>query len=131
MPEFQPHKAPARHGFLHRLTGIRILEGIDGRDVLEHERQIENLKLLGKGFELRQRGGRELYVALQHRLQHRVIIIKRGVRKHLHTGLAVHFGVHAVGKHLGGNPLWVLVRVGDVSELHHDFAFVAACAGKG
>ena len=45
-------KAAAAHGIFHGLAGSRILETVDGIDIGEHERKIEDAELLGELFEL-------------------------------------------------------------------------------
>ena len=131
MPEFEADETAANHRFLHRLAGFRILEGIDGVDILEHEGQIEDLELLGEGLELRQGRRGELHIALKHRLKHGIVIVKRGVRIDLHAGLAVHFGVHPFGKQAGCDAFGVLVGIGYMGKFHDDFAIVAARCRQG
>src|SRR5690606_16381196 len=69
---------------LHRgqqaLPGGALLEAVDGRHVVEQERQVEDLDLLGVVLEFGQRWGDQLYVAEQQRLHFLAIAEQRGVR---------------------------------------------------
>ena len=113
------------HRFHHLLTGVGGLEGVDGLDVLEHERQVEDAEHLGELLELGQRGRGHLHVAVQHCLEHLVVVVECRVRVDLHAGLAVHLLVDALLQQRRGDALGVLVGVGDVAELDDHLAFVA------
>ena len=124
VPETQAQQAAACHRFFHRHTGFRVLELVNRVDVGEHERQIKDAELLGELLEFRQRRGRHLHVALQHRFKHLVVVVKRRVREHFHAHLAVHLVVDALFQQRGGDAFGVFVGVCDVAELDHDFAVV-------
>ena len=73
-----------------------VLELVNGVDVFEHERKVENAELLGELLELRERRGRHLNIALQQRFENLVIVIKRGLRKDFHAGFAIHLVIDAL-----------------------------------
>ena len=124
VPESQTLQAAALHAVFHGLTGLRGLERVHGVDILEYERQVKQAELLGEFFELRQRRRGKLDVALQHRLKHFVVVVKRRVWEDFHASLAVHFLVHALLQQGGCNAFGVLVGVGHMAEFDDHLAIV-------
>ncbi len=130
-PEMQAGEADIVDRVQQRAGGVGMEEPVDGRQVVEQERQVEQAVFLGVGLELGERGRGELHVAEQHGFLDLVVVEERGVREDLHAGLAVHLLVDAFGQHVRRDAL----RVGFghvMAELDDDFAVVAAvrkCAG--
>ncbi len=65
-----------------------LLKAVDGIDVVEQERQVENLQLLGVLLELRQRRGEQLHFVVAQRFQFRGITEQRRIGVYLHADLA-------------------------------------------
>src|SRR5690606_4744541 len=98
---------------------LALLEAVDRRDVVEQERQVEELDLLGVAVELRQRRSDELDIAQQQRFHLLAVAEQLRAREDLHIDLAGQefFGdfleldrARAHGCRLGH----------DVAELDHD-----------
>jgi hypothetical protein len=88
VPVGQALQPLALHGVEQRLALGALLEAVHRLDVVEQERQVEHLQLLGVAVELRQRRRDELHVAEQHCLQFLGVAEQLRVREHLHLHLA-------------------------------------------
>src|SRR5690606_29066536 len=76
------------HGAQQALAGFALLEAVNRFDVVEQERQIEDLNALGVVLELGQRGSDQLYVAQQQSFHFLAVTKQRGVRVDLDLDLA-------------------------------------------
>ncbi len=76
------------HGGQQSLALVALLEAVDRSHVVEQERQVEYLKLLGVLLELGQRRRDQLDVAQQQRFHFLAVTEQRGVRVDLHLDLA-------------------------------------------
>ncbi|MNV70625.1 hypothetical protein D3C71_1636030 [compost metagenome] len=79
MPVTQAGDVLVFHGGEQCLALRALLEAVDGGDVLEQERQVEYLDLLGVLLELGQGWGDQLHVAEQQRFHFLAIAEQRGV----------------------------------------------------
>ena len=81
-------QALALHGPQQVLSRRALLEAVDGADILEQERQIEDLQFFGVLSELGERWRRELHVAEQHGAENGVVVEQLRTRENLDLHLA-------------------------------------------
>src|SRR3989338_7867835 len=107
------------HGFQQCLTFWALLETVDGGHVLEQERQVEYLDLLGVLLEFGQRWGDQLHVTEQQRFHFLAVTEQRGVRVNLDLDLVAQTLFSELLEQRG--TLAFRRVVGDhVGELDHD-----------
>ncbi len=119
VPVAEPDQPAVGHRRQQRLARRARLEAVDGIDVVEQERQVEDLDLLRVAVELRQRRRDQLHVAQQQRLELLGVAEQLRAREHLHLHLA---GQLLLGQLLELERALALRRVlrHDVAELDHD-----------
>ena len=119
VPVGQAEQAAVGHGLQQGLTVGAGLEAVDRLHVVEQERQVEQLDLLGVAVELGQRRRDHLHVAEQQRFHFLAVTEQLGVGEHLHLNLARQLLLGELLELDGGLALRCLVSH-HVAELDHD-----------